>query len=402
MAADLTDIFMFASATTDLNLNFRILSIITWRLDGFEKKFVQCIIIDMDFKQISVDDFRQFADRSPYRSFMQTPEIATYREQNGWTVYYFAVEQNQTIIAASMVLAKPLFLGKSLFIAPGGPLMDLENSKLVQFFFTKLKKYAKTHNGFALQISPYYELIERDRDGGIIPDGFNRQKARNNLERCGFHLSSHISQPRYLFALDINHQSPDELFANFKRNTRNHIRKAEKKGVVVRELAKSELSIFKTITESTSERRNFSDRTLDYYKQMYDLFHQRNEIKYVIAEAEIDGKTIPLSVAMFMLYGDEIVYLFSGSDQKYMRDYNAQYLIQWYMIKYASEHDFARYNFYGIQGLPDRNSKDYGIYDFKKGFGGRVIELIGTNEMSLGLAYRVHEFLSRIKHHRIR
>ena len=353
----------------------------------------------MDFKQISADDFRQFANKSPYRSFMQTPEIATYREHNGWTVYYFAVWQNQQIIAASMVLAKPFFLGKSLFIAPGGPLMDLEDNDLVQFFFTRLKSYAKTHNGFALQVSPYYELVERDRNGEIVSDGFNHRRAENNLRRCGFRPSTHASQPRYLFALDIDHRSADELFAKFKRNTRNHIRKAEKNGVVVRELAKSELNIFKTITESTSERRHFADRPLDYYEQMYDLFGERNEIKYIVAEAEIDGKNIPLSVAMFMLYGDEIVYLFSGSDQQYMREYNAQYLIQWYMIKYASEHNFARYNFYGIQGLPSHASKDYGIYDFKKGFGGRVIELIGTYEMPLGFLYHIRALLSRIKHH---
>lgn len=353
----------------------------------------------MDFKQISADDFRQFADKNPYRSFMQTPEIATYRERNGWTVYYFAVIQSQKIIAASMVLAKPLFLGKSLFIAPGGPLIDLENTQLVRFFFAQLKKYAKTHNGYALQISPYYELIERDRNGEIIPDGFNHRQAKNNLAQCGFRFSSHPSQPQYLFALDINHRSADELLANFKRNTRNHIRKAEKKGVVVRELAKSELKIFKTITESTSERRHFTDRSLDYYEQMYDLFYERKEIKYLVAEAEIDGKTVPLSVAMFMLYGDEIVYLFSGSDQQYMRDYNAQYLIQWHMIKFASEHNFARYNFYGIQGLPSQNSNDYGIYDFKKGFGGHVIELIGTYEMPLGALYHLHTLLSKLKHH---
>lgn len=353
----------------------------------------------MDFKQISVDDFRQFADKSPYRSFMQTPEIATYRERNGWTVYYFAVEKDQAIIAASMVLAKPLFLGKSLFIAPGGPLMDLENDELVRFFFARLKKYIKTHNGFALQISPYYELIERDRNGEIISEGFNHQKAANNLKQCGFRLSPHASQPRYLFALDINHRSADELMASFKRNTRNHIRKAEKKGVIIRELQKSELSIFKTITKSTSERRHFTDRTLDYYEQMYDLFYERQEIKYIVAEAEIDGKTVPLSAAMFMLYGDEIVYLFSGSEQQYMRDYNAQYLIQWHMIKYASEHGYARYNFYGIQSLPNQNSEDYGIYDFKKGFGGQVIELIGTYEMPIGFLYHVRAFLSRIKHH---
>lgn len=354
----------------------------------------------MEFSLITSDEFRQFADKSPYRSFMQTPEIATYRERNGWTVYYFAVKQGGQILAATMVIAKPIFLGKSLYIAPGGPLMDLENSKLTRFFFTELKKYIKSHNGFSLQISPYYELVERDRDGEIVAGGFNHQKALKNLKQLGFRLSMDATQPKYLFALDINHRSADELLANFKRNTRNHIRKAEKKGVTIRELKKDELGAFKAITQSTSLRRNFTDRTIDYYEQMFDLFHDRKEVKFVIAEAEVDGKNTPLSAAMFMLYGDEIVYLFSGSDQRYMHDYNAQYLIQWYMIKYAADHGFKRYNFYGIQGLPDPNSSDYGIYGFKKGFDGQVIELIGTHELPLGPLYYIRKTLSKIKHHK--
>lgn len=353
----------------------------------------------MEFVLISADEFRKYADKSPYRSFMQTPEIATYREQNGWTVYYFAAKRNGQIVAASMVVAKPSFLGKSLFVAPGGPLMDLEDAELTHFFFSKLKRYIKTHNGFVFRISPYYELIERDRNGEIVPGGFNHRKALNNLRTAGFRSSSDASQPQYLFALDLEHRSADELLASFKRNTRNHIRKAEKQGVTIRELDKSELSIFKEITESTSKRRHFTDRPINYYEQMYDLFHNRGEVKFILAEAEIDGHKTPLSAAMFMLYGSEVVYLFSGSDQRYMRDYNAQYLIQWYMIKYAAEHDFARYNFYGIQGLPDPKSSDYGIYDFKKGFGGRVIELIGTHEIPVGLFYYLHEALAKLKHH---
>lgn len=170
-------------------------------------------------------------------------------------------------------------------------------------------------------------------------------------------------------------------------------------GVTVRELKREELSIFKQITESTSARRNFTDKPLSYYEQMYDLFHGRGEVQFLIAEA----KSIPMSAAMFMTYGDEVIYLFSGSDEQYMKEYNAQYLIQWHMIKYAVEHGFKRYNFYGIQGLPDKNSKDYGIYDFKKGFTsdqtGRVIELIGAHELPTNKTfYYLHQLLSKLKH----
>lgn len=354
---------------------------------------------NMKFVLISVEEFKKFANQNQYRSFTQTPEIASYRESEGWASYYFAVKEGEEILAAALAFAKPTFFGKSLFTIPGGPLLDLEKTALTKFFLSKIRSYAKTHNGYVLQISPYYELIQRDRNGIEVEHGFNHQKVVSALQSLGFKPVQHASQPKYLFALDINGRTADELWSEFKRNTRNHIRKAEKMGVEIREIDEDELPKLKQITESTSERRNFTDRPLAYYEKMYRLFVPKNEAKFILAEAKIDGKTVPLSAAMFIMYGDEIIYLFSGSDQKYMRDYNAQYLIQWYMIQYAAKHHFKRYNFYGIQGLPDPNAKDYGIYEFKKGFGGHVIELVGTYESSLNAFYYLNKMLAKIKNH---
>ena len=353
----------------------------------------------MNFVTLEKEEFRKFAEKSKEKSFYQTPEIAKLRAENGWVPYYFGVKEGDQIIAASLVVAKPAFLGKSVYYAPGGPLIDYENTKLVNYFFNNLKNYAKSHNGYLLHIEPYYESIERDRDGNPVEGGFNHKKAKQNLEKLGFKALSHSDEPQYSFVLDLKGHTEDQIFADMKRNTRNHIRKAEKMGVQIRELKREELSIFKQITESTSERRHFQDKPLSYYEKMYDLFHDRGEVKFMLAEAD----ATPLSAAMFMTYGDEVVYLFSGSDEKYMKEYNAQYLIQWHMIKYAVKNGFKTYNFYGIQGLPDRNSKDYGIYDFKKGFTsdetGRVVELLGAYELPINqLFYRLHQIASHIKH----
>ena len=69
----------------------------------------------MEFVDLDAEAFRKFADKSPYKSFMQTPEIAKYRAQDGWTVYYFGVKKNRQLVAATMIVAKPTFLGKSTF-----------------------------------------------------------------------------------------------------------------------------------------------------------------------------------------------------------------------------------------------------------------------------------------------
>ncbi len=402
----------------------------------------------MTFEEISAEDFREFAKNSPYKSFMQTPEIAKYREENGWTAYYLATKHNREIKAATMLVAKPTFMGKSTFIAPGGPLLDLEDQSLTEFFMRSLKKYLKSHNGYELHISPYYEISERDRHGDLVSNGFNHKTALKNLKSLGFTEVKDASQPKYMYALDLNGKSAEELMKDFKSNTRGHIRKAEKMGVTVRELKKDELKIFKDITESTSKRREFEDKPLKYYEEMYDLFVPRGEALFLLAEVsggfedgiskhcagsdshfdnghgrvagtEIPGRarltrcknddrepstlrnptsnSLPLSAAMFMLYGSEVVYLFSGSDEKYMKDYNAQYELQWYMIKYAAEKKFKRYNFYGIHGLPDDNQKD-GVYEFKKGFGGQVLEYAGTWELPIDQKfYQLKKFLKKLK-----
>ncbi len=347
----------------------------------------------MHFEPITEADFRTFSETSPYKSFMQTPEIAKLREQSGWTVYYLAVkDEKDKIMAATMLVAKPTLLGKSTFLAPGGPLLDLENKPLATYFLKNLKLFAKTHNAHTLQISPYYETVERDRNGEKVENGFDHTSVKSLLNAQGF-KEIESTQPKFMFALDLKNRTETELLADFKRNTRNHIKKAEKQGVLVREIKKDELDKFKKITESTAERRGFTDRTIDYFESMYDLFAPRNEVKFLLAEAKIEGKTTVLSAAMFMLTGDEIVYLFSGSDERYMRDYNAQYAIQWYMLKYATKNHFRRYNFYGISGLPDKSSKDYGIYDFKKGFGGAVLEYLGTYSAPVSLLGRLKSLL---------
>ena len=408
----------------------------------------------MKFETITPTEFAKFAAKSPYKSFMQTPEIAKYREQNGWTPYFLAVKDStDKILCGTMLVAKPTFLGKSTFIAPGGPLLDLEDTRLTNFFFKHLKSYVKSHNGYVLHIDPYYELIERDRDGQPIAGGFDRTKAVQTLVKLGFHPAPGTGQPKYLFAMDIDGRTPDQIFADLKRNTRNHVRKAEKMGVKIRELKREELPLLKQITESTSKRRHFTDKPLIYYEEMYDLFATKGEVMFMLAEVPsenavsrhcagpssqnhndhesesetgnfgedspdrcnfddcgpstsrngISDGTIPLSAAMFMLYGSEVIYLFSGSDERYMKEYNAQYLIQWHMIKYAAEHKFKRYNFYGISGLPHAGDLD-GIYEFKKGFApgtfGHVIELIGSHELATNApVYHLHHLLSKLKRH---
>jgi lipid II:glycine glycyltransferase (peptidoglycan interpeptide bridge formation enzyme) len=236
-----------------------------------------------------------------------------------------------------------------------------------------------------------------------------------------------------------------------KPNTRNTIRKAEKLGITMTELSYEELDRFQNIMEETGERKNFAVRNVEYFQNMYNLFHDSNEVKYYVTELnlkeyikrlndeikekeeklsnlgdakyndgqrkniiseieslkkriddaeEIREKTkkdiITLSGSMFILIDPEIIYLSSGNYEEYMR-FNSQYLIQWELIKYGIKNNFKKHNFYGIPANINEHPKDYGIYEFKKGFNGYVEELIGEFELPLKKEYYLIKLLKKLK-----
>lgn len=405
----------------------------------------------MKLYELTEEEFRNFLNNHPLKTFLQTPEMASLKEKKGWTKYYVGLKENGTILGATMMVAHNSFMHKKRFYAPRGVLIDYENKKLVETFFSELKEFIKKHNGYVFQMDPYYELRQHDIDGKIVENGFNHMETLEHLKSIGFHLMEKVEQLKWMFALDIEGKTIDELKKDFRQNTRNIINKTLKSNIVVRELEYEELSIFKKLTEETSERKNFDDKPLSYYQDMYQIFKPLNQIKYVIAEIHLadyiqtlkreqenitsklekltdskanDGKRkefgislqsiqkkikeaeqlrqekgdiLVLSGGMFLLYGDEVVYLFSGNYKEYMQ-FNAQYLIQWEMIQYAVNNHYKRYNFYGITGIFDKKDKDYGMYEFKKGFNGYVIELIGELELPITYHYKLHKTLSSIKH----
>ena len=105
---------------------------------------------------------------------------------------------------------------------------------------------------------------------------------------------------------------------------------------------------------------------------------------------------ITLSGSMFMLIKPEVIYLSSGNYEEYMK-YNSQYLIQWELIKYGIENGFKKHNFYGIPANINEHPKDYGIYEFKRGFNGYVEELIGEFELPITWHYKLMNLIHKIK-----
>lgn len=404
------------------------------------------------FGEIKEEEYRKYWGKSPYKTFLSSPEIGVLREKEGWKKYFLGLKKNNELKAATMIVARKSHFGKYDFYAPRGFLLDYNDRDLIKEFTDDVKKFVKEHKGYEFRIDPYVVNVERDTNAKIVDGGKDNRWLESYLEKLGYKKISkeETEQVIWMYALDTKDKSEDDMMKNMKPNTRNTIRKALKNGIEIDELRKEDLGEFFKIMEETGKRKGFNVRNLKYYENMYDLYKPKDQIKFLIARLSLkdyikglekskkeaeekknalgpakynDGKRksfdneiasiekrinsakelkkkhgdiINLSGSMFILTKPEVIYLSSGNYDEFM-NFNAQYLIQWEMIKYAVNNKYDRYNFYGISGNFDKNDKDYGIYEFKTGFNGYVEELIGEYAYPTSFVYYIMKLIHKIR-----
>ena len=409
----------------------------------------------MKFTQLDKKEFEEFLKQNTLNTFFQSPSMDLVEIKDGWNVIYLGVKEDNKIIAGARIKYATTHFNKKIFYAQRGFIADYSDKELLTFFTKNIKKYLKKMGGYAFHINPPLMYKQRDIDGNLVNGGIDNSGVVDYLKKLGYKHAGFIrhydysKQNRWIFELPLKGKTEKDIMLNMNGNTRRAIQKAEHLKVKVRELKKEELNIFKDIMNSTSDRRDFKDESLEYYEKMYDTFKEKNEIKYMLAYVDLNetldvlnkdlkeldekkeralehnkngqynefnnqykdvenkikeieqikkdkGNIINLASAMFMIYGNEIMYFHSGSYKEYF-SFFGQYLIQWEMIKLALNLNKEVYNFYGIKGIFDKNDLDYGVYLFKRGFTGNVVEYVGDFYLPLSFYYYIQKVISFIR-----
>ena len=108
------------------------------------------------------------------------------------------------------------------------------------------------------------------------------------------------------------------------------------------------------------------------------------------------GKVIPLSSAMYYFNNNEMVYLYSGSLREHSK-YLATNFVTIKMIEEAQKKGLKRFNMYGITGNFEEDAVDYGVFQFKRGFGAEIEELPGTfSKVYHPVVYKIGKLLNRV------
>ena len=314
----------------------------------------------------------QFADERSLLEeahLLQLPEWAEFKSHFGWQSSIF-----QSDSAYVQVLFRSLPLGFSIAYLPKVP-VGIDWSQLWQ----EIDRECKQRKAIFLQVEPDCNLPLEDSCLNYLSDGFLRVEE--------------TIQPRRTILVSIE-GSEEDLLAAMKQKTRYNIRLAAKKGVAV--TSTDDVKAFYEMMQTTGERDDFDVHNLDYYQKAYDHFAPSG--KAVLLEAHLDG--LPLAYLMLFLHGKRAWYFYGASDNKH-RNLMPTYLLQWEAMRWAKAHGATEYDLWGIPDadeeqleaeFADRSDGLWGVYRFKRGFGGQVVRSSPAFvKVYLPLLYKVYE-----------
>jgi lipid II:glycine glycyltransferase (peptidoglycan interpeptide bridge formation enzyme) len=157
---------------------------------------------------------------------------------------------------------------------------------------------------------------------------------------------------------------------------------AERKGVTIRRgTTTADMACFYELSRITAVRDGFAIHSADYYAAALDAFPEDCR---ALLLAEYQGQ--PLAGLMVFRWQDRAYYLYGASTDDH-RDKMPTYLLQWEAMRWAKSSGCQSYDLYGIPNTPPEtleaeflNRRDglWGVYRFKRGFGGEVVRSIGA------------------------
>ena len=202
------------------------------------------------------------------------------------------------------------------------------------------------------------------------------QAIKNYLLQKGF-VSGRPLFTNYSFQINLR-ESEENLLARMKSKTRYNIRVAQRRGVTVKEENSAEaFEEYLDLLKETTARQQFYAHSLDYHRKMWKELRKAGIARLLVARFQ--GKML---VAWVVFVFNNVLYYPYGASSSAHRDLMASNLIMWEAMRYGKKLGCNKFDLWGALG-PDASPKDpwFGFHRFKQGFGGDLIEFLGTYDL---------------------
>ncbi len=317
---------------------------------------------------------------------LQTSRWGALKRTFGWQDVLVAMVQNGKVRAGALVLFRRLPLGMgTIAYVPRGPAVNWEDNQTVEALIGALDGAARRRRAVLLKIEP----DERDTP-----------QMREHLARLGFRESMQSVQPPRTVLIDVA-GSEEDILARMNQGTRRKIRIALRKGVVVRQGDAQALETFSALIQATGARHEFGVHSPAYYRRAFELFVPDRAALLMAAH---EGRDL---AGLFVFALGKTAWYFYGASSDEGRDLMPTYLLQWEAMQWARARGCTTYDLWGIPDedtatleaqFQTRSDGLWGVYGFKRGFGGEVVRSVGAwDRVYRPLMYQLYEIAMRQK-----
>lgn len=390
---------------------------------------------------IEKEKFDHFIKNHPTKShFLQSLSWGEFSKiKKNLTPYYLGlINDDNEIVAATLLLQKQLPMNLCYFYAPRGFVLDYKKKELVRTMTKKVIEFAKNKNAIFVKIDPdiIKTSINYQNEETENPDF---EEIFSTLKECGFKHQGFTKnfetmQPRYTFRIDLN-QSLEEIENHFSKTTKQRIAKSLKLNTEVVIGTKEDIHEFYHLMTLTENRKDFVSYNEDYYETLYEVFNGNKNSKATLFLGKVHisktlkalednlktinnqisilpidnlsksakiklneltkqkenilkeiekfkgykkeyGEDLTLSAHMIIEYGDKAWVLYAGNHNILTETY-VNYNTYFEHIKYCKEKGIKIYDQFGTIGDLREDNPRLGLHEFKKKFGGDYIEFIG-------------------------
>ena len=316
----------------------------------------------------TLPEYEAFVQSHPKGNFAQSYLWGKQKPMWQWDAIAVRGEDGAIRGSLAVMTRKVPGIGRTLMYGCRGPVCDLDDRETFSQLLDGAKVLAKKYKSYVIKIDPDVPSNNTAFSSMLQSFGFRAKEGGKNFEAI---------QPRYVFRLNVEGKTEEELLANFHQKWRYNIRLAERKGVTVRICGKEMVPAFSDLMLTTGVRDGFVTRKPEYFAAMLDNLGEHARLYMAF-----DPNDTPIAGTLAIHYGDKVWYLYGASSNEH-RNLMPNYLLQWRMIQWAVETNCRIYDFRGVSGDVSEDNPLYGLFRFKQGFGGDFTEFVGEMDLVL-------------------
>lgn len=316
----------------------------------------------------TLPEYEAFVQSHPKGNFAQSYLWGKQKPMWQWDAIAVRGEAGAIRGSLAVMTRKVPGIGRTLMYGCRGPVCDLDDRETFSQLLDGAKALAKKYKSYVIKIDPDVPSSNTAFSSMLQSFGFRAKEGGKNFEAI---------QPRYVFRLNVEGKTEEELLANFHQKWRYNIRLAERKGVTVRICGKEMVPAFSDLMLTTGVRDGFVTRKPEYFAAMLDNLGEHARLYMAF-----DPNNTPIAGTLAIHYGDKVWYLYGASSNEH-RNLMPNYLLQWRMIQWAVETNCRIYDFRGVSGDVSEDNPLYGLFRFKQGFGGDFTEFVGEMDLVL-------------------